>query len=87
MNARSVEETSSKCLVIIQNGKFYRGGWPHLPENWSLYKRDAKRYSRDQVTNVREHISANTSGAPIQWEHEKLCVEPLLPYQGGGRSQ
>jgi len=83
----SVEVSATKRLVIIQNGKFYRGGWPHLPESWSPHKRDAKRYSRDQIANVREHISANTSGAPIQWEHENLCIEPLLPYQGGGRRQ
>lgn len=82
---RTCEDTAPKCLVIIQNGNFYRGGHPHLPESWSPHKRDARRYSRDQIANVREHISAHTSGAPIQWDHEDLCIEPLRPYDGSGR--
>lgn len=64
--------------VLLYGRGYYRGGHPHLPGSWSPCLADAKRYDRNTIHNMREYLSANTSGPErVMWEHERLAPADL----------
>lgn len=74
---KAAEHWTKPQYVLIRAELYFRGGHPEKSESWSPLLADAKRYSRESVHNVREHVSANTSGSSVLWEHEKLAARDL----------
>lgn len=73
---------TTPCYVLIHRERYYKGGHPERADSWSPLLAEAKRYDRDTIHNIREHVSANTSGPAVQWEHEKLAPKDLAASGG-----
>lgn len=69
-NSHSNAKKPVQWLLLQQTSKgprYYTGkGNPISPDSWTPSINRAGRFLWDQVVNMREWVSANTSGAPIE---------------------